>query len=157
MGIEQAVARGIRGKTDMGMIPVVAVALCGADGRVLMARRPRGKQHGGLWEFPGGKVEEGEAPKAAATREMAEELGVAIAADALEPIGFAEGQAAGRTYLLLLYRCRAWQGVPQRLEAEELGWFAPEAIPALDMPPLDYPLARALLRMADGDGGENAG
>lgn len=128
------------------MIPVVAVALCGADGLVLMARRPLDKQHGGLWEFPGGKVEEGESPKDAAVREMAEELGVVLAPDALEPVGFAEGQAGGRIYLLLLYRCAVWQGAPQRLEAEELGWFMPEAIPGLDMPPLDYPLARALLR-----------
>ena len=128
------------------MIPVVAVALVGPDGRVMMARRPLGKQHGGLWEFPGGKVEAGEAPKAAAVREMAEELGVGLSLGDLEPVGFAEGEAGGRTYVLLLYVCRAWAGAPQALEAEELGWFAPEAIPALAMPPLDYPLARALLR-----------
>jgi len=129
------------------VIPVVAVALCGAEGLVLMARRPLDKQHGGLWEFPGGKVEVGEAPKEAAVRELAEELGVALAPEALEPVGFAEGEAGERTYLLLLYRCRAWAGEPQALEAEELGWFAPEAIPMLAMPPLDYPLAQALLRM----------
>ena len=53
---------------------VVAVALIDADGRVLIARRPEGKQLAGLWEFPGGKVEPGERPEHALIRELKEEL-----------------------------------------------------------------------------------
>ena len=64
---------------DGGGLPVVivsAVALVDADGRVLLARRPTGKNMAGLWEFPGGKVEAGETPEAALIRELGEELGI---------------------------------------------------------------------------------
>ena len=127
------------------MSVVVAVALL-AGGRVLMQQRPVGKQHGGLWEFPGGKVEKGEGPRAAAVRELAEELGVAIAPGDLAEVGFAahEPGEGGRPLVILLYACQRWQGEPQALEAAAFGWFAPGAVGDLAMPPLDYPLARAL-------------
>ena len=66
---------------DGGGPPVVivsAVALIDADGRVLLARRPTGKNMAGLWEFPGGKVEAGETPEAALIRELGEELGLSL-------------------------------------------------------------------------------
>jgi len=130
------------------MLTVVAVALMGADGRVLMQQRPEGKQHGGLWEFPGGKVEAGEAPVQAAVRELAEELGVGLLAESLHPVGFAENYAPAqpRAVVILLYACREWTGDPQCLDAQALAWEAPHAVPALAMPPLDYPLAQALIR-----------
>ena len=62
----------------MKTVLVVAVALFDADGRVLLTQRPQGKSMAGLWEFPGGKVEAGELPEAALTREIREELGVEI-------------------------------------------------------------------------------
>ena len=61
---------------------VVAVALIDGDGRCLMQQRSHDKRHGGLWEFPGGKVEPGEHPDAALVRELAEELAIEVAADA---------------------------------------------------------------------------
>lgn len=128
------------------MLAVVAVALVDADGRVLLQQRPAGKQHGGLWEFPGGKVEAGEAPASAAVRELAEELGVALQVDSLVPVCFAESGAGERPVVIMLYACRAWQGDPQCLDAQALAWEQPVAIPALAMPPLDYPLAQALIR-----------
>lgn len=128
------------------MLAVVAVALVDADGRVLLQQRPSGKQHGGLWEFPGGKVEAGEAPASAAVRELAEELGVALQVDSLVPVCFAESGAGERPVVIMLYACRAWQGDPQCLDAQALAWEQPDAIPALAMPPLDYPLAQALIR-----------
>jgi len=127
---------------------VVAVALIGKDGRVLMQRRALSRAHGGLWEFPGGKVEPGETAHGAAVREIAEELGVVLGVEALEPVSFAghplpgaDGTAAP---LILLFACRQWLGEPRCLDGEEIGWFAPENISALAMPPLDYPLALAL-------------
>ena len=133
---------------SQGNMLVVAVALIGPDGRVLMQRRRLGRQHGGLWEFPGGKVEPGETLPSAAAREIAEELGVTLGAEMLEPVGFAvctAVDAAGP--VILLFACTAWQGEPVCLDGEEIGWFAPEEVPTLAMPPLDYPLADALLRM----------
>lgn len=130
---------------------VSAVALVAPDGQVLMQRRRLHRAHGGLWEFPGGKLEAGESPEAAALREMREELGVEIDASALCPAGFASDSAmpapAGRTHVILLYACRRWHGEPRCLDAEEIAWFAPEQLEALAMPPLDYPLARALKKV----------
>lgn len=128
---------------------VVAVALAGPDGRVLMQRRNLSAVHGGLWEFPGGKVEAGERPEFAAARELEEELGVHIEPRALEPVGFASGVTAGaadtrRPLVILLYACGIWRGTPLAREHEAVEWFAPAAIRELRMPPLDYPLADAL-------------
>jgi 8-oxo-dGTP diphosphatase len=124
---------------------VVAAALVREDGRVCLQQRPPGKQHGGLWEFPGGKVESGEAPRHALARELAEELGIAVDPEALAAVGFAEGPLGqGGSIVILLYACRRWTGEPRCLEAEAIGWHLPGDIAALAMPPLDYPLARAL-------------
>ena len=122
---------------------VVAAALTDVGGRVLMARRPLGKQHAGLWEFPGGKVEIGEAPKTALVRELREELGVEVDPDALTPVVFSESPGE-RHLVLLLYRCRLWHGEAVALDAAEICWMAPDDFGGLDMPPADRPLAAAL-------------
>lgn len=134
------------------------MALVGAEGSILMQKRHFAAVHGGLWEFPGGKVEPGETPEFAAVRELEEELGVWIAPAALEPVGFASGFTAAspdkrkglrRSLVILLYAGRAWQGIPHAREAETIAWHAAEAIAGLAMPPLDYPLAEALRRHLD--------
>ena len=79
---------GAGDRTEMTLMPVVAVALTDRTGRVLVAQRPPGKEHAGLWEFPGGKVEPGESPEAALVRELREELGVTVDPSALEPLTF---------------------------------------------------------------------
>jgi 8-oxo-dGTP diphosphatase len=121
---------------------VVAAALLDGHGRCLMQQRPRGKRHGGLWEFPGGKVEPDEHPVAALVRELAEELAIEVAPDALEPLGFATDMPV----TMLLYRCTAWQGTPRALAAEALRWDVPDVLAALPMPPVDVPLLAALAR-----------
>ena len=126
---------------------VVAVALQDPQGRVLMQRRAVGRQHAGLWEFPGGKVEPGESLPTALAREIAEELGLELDPAVLEPVGFAaDTGAAGVPLLILLYRAGSWAGTPRCLDAADLGWFALADLPGLAMPPLDYPLAAALAR-----------
>ena len=131
-------------------IVVVAVAVADAKGLILMQKRPEQAVHAGLWEFPGGKVEPGETPEDAACRELREELGIEARARDLSPVGFASGPAQGARggpqIVLLLYGCRDWTGVPTSHEGQEIAWLEPQAIPGLDMPPLDYPLARALIR-----------
>jgi 8-oxo-dGTP diphosphatase len=122
---------------------VVAAALIDADGRVLVAQRPFDKHHGGLWEFPGGKVESGETPVAALARELREELGIAIGE--AEPLAFAESDSGG-PMVLLLYRCRTWQGEPAPLEAEAIDWLAVDRLADVAMPPADRVLAAALAR-----------
>ncbi len=125
---------------------VVAAALTAADRRVLVQRRPAGKAHAGLWEFPGGKVEPGETPEAALARELEEELGIAIDPASTVPRGFASGVAGGRSLLLLLYRVTRWHGEPRPFAADMLRWHPPIELATLSMPPADRPLAATLAK-----------
>ena len=107
-----------------------------------MQKRRLSGAHGGLWEFPGGKIEALETPVTALVREITEELGLVLKAEALSPLTFATDP--GQPHVILLYTCRQWSGEPVCLDGEELGWFAPEALAGLAMPPLDIPLSRAV-------------
>jgi len=134
--------------TDTRLLPVVAAALADPQGRVLLQRRPPGKPHAGLWEFPGGKVDAGETPEAALVRELAEELGLLVDVAGLEPVTFASVAGGGHHLLLLLYRVRHWTGAPVARAADALAWVAPADMAARPMPPADVPLVAALLRTA---------
>lgn len=127
-------------------MPVVAAALRGPDGLWLMQRRPHGKHHGGLWEFPGGKVEQGESPRAALVRELSEELGIVLSADDLAPAGFADGapDEDGRAIVIFLYTATAWHGVPRAERDAEIGWFDFARAAELPKPPLDVALLQFL-------------
>lgn len=130
------------------LLTVVALALIDSADRVLMQRRPQSRAHGGLWEFPGGKVEPGEGPAAALVREIAEELAIAVDVADLAPLTFAatpEGEGQ-RPLVLLLYTCLRWRGDPVPEPGAELQWVNSPALSALAMPPLDVPLAAALQR-----------
>ncbi|MGZ8305509.1 MAG: (deoxy)nucleoside triphosphate pyrophosphohydrolase [Allosphingosinicella sp.] len=119
---------------------MVAAALVDEERRVLLQQRSPGRAMAGLWEFPGGKVEEGEGPEAALVRELEEELGIAVDAGALTPAAFASADNDGRHMLLLLYLCREWRGEPRPLDAAALKWVRPDEMGGLPMPPADEPL-----------------
>ena len=127
------------------MLEVVAVALIDDRGRILLQQRRADRQHGGLWEFPGGKIEPRETAIAGLIREIAEELGIAVQQRDLAWLARAEDAAAG--IVIGLYTCRRWTGTLQCLDAAAIGWFAPADMLALPMPPLDRPLAEALMVM----------
>lgn len=122
------------------LLPVVAVALVDADGRILLQQRPPGKSLAGLWEFPGGKIEPGETPEAALIRELAEELGISVSTACLAPATFASAPLGDRHLLLLLFVCRKWEGTPRAIEASALTWVRPVQMHTLPMPPADRPL-----------------
>ena len=126
------------------MLFVVAAALTNEVGEILLQLRPEGRSMAGLWEFPGGKVEEGEAPESALVRELKEELGLDIDPVALTPFAFASEPLGDRHLLLMLYRCTRWNGTPIALESPELRWVSPLNMDRLPMPPADLPLMRAL-------------
>lgn len=123
---------------------VVAAALVAADGRILLQQRAPGRAMAGLWEFPGGKVEEGETPEAALIRELEEELGIETDGACLAPACFASAPNGDRHMILLLYLCRTWRGEPRPIDASALKWVRPAEMPALPMPPADRPLVELL-------------
>ncbi len=135
-------------KSDIGAGPiwVVAGALSVSEDSWLMQRRPFEKHHGGLWEFPGGKVEDTEIPVKALIRELREELGITVRAGDCEPVGFAEERVedGGSPIVILLYNVRHWQGDPQALEGGRIGWLTRKEIEELEKPPLDCELATRL-------------
>ncbi len=126
---------------------VVAVALVDGERRILLQQRAPGRAMAGLWEFPGGKVEEGERPEAALARELEEELGIVVEIGSLTPVAFASADNDGRHMLLLLYLCREWRGEPRPLDAAALKWLRPDEMGALPMPPADEPLIPLLDRL----------
>ena len=127
------------------IVLVSAVALVDPDGRVLLAQRPAGKPMAGLWEFPGGKVNPGETPETALIRELAEELGIDVAASCLAPLTFASFTYPEFHLLMLLYVCRKWSGIPMAREGQRLAWVRPARLGDYPMPPADKPLV-AILR-----------
>jgi 8-oxo-dGTP diphosphatase len=126
-------------------ILVSAVALIDIDGRVLIAQRPKGKSMAGLWEFPGGKIEEGETPEAALIRELHEELGIETWESCLAPLTFASHTYDDFHLLMPLFACRKWKGTPHGREGQVLKWARVNQLRDYPMPPADEPLI-AMLR-----------
>ena len=131
---------------------VVAAALIDPDGRVLIARRPSGKEMAGLWEFPGGKIEGRETPEQALIRELAEELRIQVKPACLAPFTFASHSYPHFHLLMPLYLCRRWEGIAAPYEHCAIKWVTPGDLilhpelypmPAADLPLL--PMLRDLL------------
>ena len=126
------------------IVLVSAVAMVDVDGRVLICKRPKGKQLAGLWEFPGGKVEPGETPEQALIRELKEELSVTITEACLAPFVFASHAYDSFHLVMPLYLCRRWDGFVVAHEHEALAWVKPDTLSSYPMPPADAPLAAYL-------------
>lgn len=121
---------------------VVAAALFDADGRVLIAERPVGKHMAGWWEFPGGKVAEGESDPQALIRELREELGVET--QAVGEIMALSHEYPDRIVDLVLWRAAISSGVPQSLDGQQLKWVHPRALGDEKLLPADAPFVQAL-------------
>ena len=124
----------------MKTVLVSAAALIDGEGRVLLAQRPEGKSMAGLWEFPGGKVEEGETPEAALIRELHEELGIETWQSCLAPLCFASHSYEKFHLLMPLFACRKWEGSPQSHEGQALKWVRAQDLKSYPMPQADIPL-----------------
>ena len=126
------------------VVLVVAVALVDADNRVLLQQRPEGKSMAGLWELPGGKLNEGESPEAALIRELKEELDIDVTNSCLAPLTFASHRYEDFQLLMPVYACRIWKGTPVGKEGQALKWVRPVKMSELPMPPADLPLIALL-------------
>lgn len=126
------------------LVLVAACALIDADGRVLLAERPKGKTMAGMWEFPGGKVEAGERPEATLIRELKEELNIDVKEACLAPFAFASHAYESFHLLMPLYLCRRWDGIVDPQEGQRLAWVRPRDMGKYSMPPADVPLVSQL-------------
>ncbi len=124
----------------MKILLVSAAALIDVDGRVLLSQRQQGKNMAGLWEFPGGKVENKESPEIALIRELEEELGILTWGSCLAPLSFASHPYKNFHLLMPLFVCRKWEGIPMPREGQKLNWVYPQDLKNYKMPPADIPL-----------------
>jgi 8-oxo-dGTP diphosphatase len=136
-----------RSQTAPGLplLLVAAAALIDKDGRVLVAQRPEGKPMAGLWEFPGGKVKDGETPEFALCREIEEELGIEVRECCFTPIAFASHSYKDFHLVMPLYVCRMWKGTPVPREGQAIKWMKINELYNLPMPDADVPLISQLL------------
>jgi 8-oxo-dGTP diphosphatase len=125
-------------------IHVVAAAIADAAGRVLIAQRPNGKHMAGAWEFPGGKIEPGEAPLAALARELREELGIEIGPGPHRPVRRIKHSYPDRDVLIDVWRVDEFAGNPSGLDAQALRWCTPEQLEQAPLLPADGPILAAL-------------
>ncbi|MFC5489616.1 Nudix family hydrolase [Dokdonella soli] len=125
-----------------GPIHVVAGVLRDAQGRVLLAQRPPGTHLAGLWEFPGGKCEDGEAPVDALARELREEIGIVV--ESAHPLIGVPFRYPDKSILLDVWQVSAFSGIPLSRESQRLAWVEPDALDGVDMPPADRPAVTAL-------------
>jgi 8-oxo-dGTP diphosphatase len=121
---------------------VVAGLILGDDGRILITQRRADQALALQWEFPGGKVEPGEAPVAALVRELREELGVTVAVGRIWDVLFHAYPAFD--LVMLVYACQIVDGSPRAVEVADLAWVAPPELTRWDILPADRPLVERL-------------
>ena len=131
------------------VVSVVAAGLINSQKKVLLARRPEGKDMAGLWEFPGGKVRTGESRNSAIVRELEEEINIKLKPSTLLLLGSTKYPYDDFLLLMTFYLCRQWIGEPEPLEGQELIWIHLNQIKNYEMPPADLPLIYLLQENVD--------
>jgi len=122
------------------IVLVVAVVLVDREGRILLSQRPSGKSMAGLWELPGGKVENEELPEEALIRELKEELGIDTWSSCLAPLSFASHSYEDFHLLMPVFVCRKWLGNPIPMEGQTLKWVSKNKLKDYPMPQADTPI-----------------
>ena len=121
---------------------IVTAAIICHQGRVLVTQRPAGTRHGGLWEFPGGKLEAEETPVAALQRELREELGLPVeVGEIFDVIHYRYDWGA---VLILAYRCTPRHTEVRNLQVAAHCWLRPAELTTLPFLPADLPLIARL-------------
>jgi 8-oxo-dGTP diphosphatase len=119
-----------------------------AGPEVLIAQRPPGSWRAGCWEFPGGKIEPGEADEDALLREVGEELGVS--ALKLQPLGAFVHDYPERSVEILLWLVTAFEGEPRGLDGQALRWIVPRELAGCGLLEADQPMIEPLRRALEG-------
>lgn len=121
--------------------------LVDVDGKILISTRPKGKDMEGLWEFPGGKLQENEVPEVALARELQEELGIKTSPSCMYPLTFVSHRYEAFHLIMFVFVCRKWSGFPMPLEGQQLKWVTPRELPNYNMPPADLGIIAAIRGM----------
>lgn len=137
-----AAKAGTGATADERIIDVVAGVVADPRGRILLARRTRGRDLAGFWEFPGGKIDPGETAEQALVRELQEELG--IQAEPGEPLIRVPHRYPHKRLRLDVRRIAAYRGVPKGLDGQALAWVPPHKLVSYPMPAADRPVVAAL-------------
>ncbi|MGV6396271.1 Nudix family hydrolase [Pseudomonas caspiana] len=125
----------------MKRVHVAAAVIRGADGRILIARRADSQHQGGLWEFPGGKVEPGEAVEAALARELQEELNIVVTQ--ARPLIRIQHDYPDKQVLLDVWEVSAFTGEPHGVEGQPLAWVSNRELPDYEFPAANQPIVAA--------------
>lgn len=124
------------------MLHVVAAVIRNEKNQIMIAQRAAKQHQGGKWEFPGGKVETGETPQQALTRELEEELGIQIASPS--PLIQVCHHYPDLSVLLEVYDVRQWQGEAYGKEGQPTRWVNLDEISSYDFPVANKPILQAL-------------
>ncbi len=119
----------------MKTLLVALIGLINENNEVLISLRKNRAQYNNLWEFPGGKVEEGETVDNALEREIKEELSIDISSNCVAPLTFAVDYQGAQQIILMLFICRKWKGSPISLVGQKLKWVKPINLASYKMPP----------------------
>lgn len=122
------------------------IDVCGAlieyGGKMLVAQRKYNDRFGGLWEFPGGKIEDGEAKEAAIRRELDEELGIDVEVGRLVLV--TEDEIPEMKIIFHLFECSIKTGEPQAIDCQEVKWVTLEELEGLKLAPVDIKILKWL-------------
>ena len=129
-----------RSTNGQGKVVRVVAAVIEKHGRYLLCRRPPHKRHGDMWEFPGGKIEEGETDFEAVHRELAEELGVTVRSVAPPQLSIADPDS----HFVIKFMPVEIEGSPQCLEHTSVRWVSPSEMLQLELAPSDRRFAQQL-------------
>ena len=152
-GLCQAHAQGVEELRpvlpERGKVPhyIVSAAVIWRDSQVLIAQRPTEGLLGGLWEFPGGKIEPGEDLRSGLQREIQEELGSSVTVE--DALGAYEHAYTHFRVTLHAFRCRLTEGEPRALAAPEVRWVALDELGSYPMGKIDRQIAQRILREND--------
>lgn len=123
------------------VLHVVVGVIVDARGRILIARRPAHRHQGGLWEFPGGKMEAGESALAALRRELDEEVGIRV--ERARPLIRVRHDYPDRSVLLDVWRVGAFGGEAHGREGQPVEWVPPDELPSRSFPAANRPIITA--------------
>jgi 8-oxo-dGTP diphosphatase len=127
------------------MLPLIVTAAVIRDGdAVLITRRPPKSRHGGMWEFPGGKLDAGESPQECLSREILEELGLEVAVESIFEIAYHRYEWG--PVLILAFECRVLNGEIRHIGISDHRWVSPEEMRLYDILPADRPIIAKLLK-----------